>query len=226
MKLIIEKDIVESFSPIIGVVYARGVDNTKHIPEISTLVEEAAVLARNALAPYESPAQHPFLRAWRQAYKKFGSDPHQYRCSAESLARRVLKGDALPRINTLVDLYNYISLKYLLPVGGENSDAVSGDVRLAYADGTEPFVRINGTENETPPSGEVVYKDSTSVICRRWNWREADRTKMTEYTTNAIMVVDAIPPIPRGLVEDATNELADLVRKYCKGEGVVEIRTN
>lgn len=223
MKLIIQKDISDSFNPILGVIYARGVDNTKQISEITGLLETAAESARESFSQYESPAKHPFIRAWRAAYKRFGSDPHEYRCSAEALARRVLKGGALPRINTLVDLYNYISLKYALPVGGENMDAISGDMHLAFAIGTEAFTRINGTENEPAKAGEVVYKDATGIICRRWNWREADRTKMTESTVNAIMVVDAIPPTEPLLVEQATNELAALVKKYCGGELSTEI---
>jgi DNA/RNA-binding domain of Phe-tRNA-synthetase-like protein len=223
VKLILSKEVLDSFRPIIGVIYAKGVDNTRRVPEITELLEGAAGAVRESFKQYESPAKHPILAAWRGAYKKFGADPHEYRSSAEALVRRVLKGDTLPRINTLVDLYNYISLKYILPVGGENTDAISGDMHLAFASGLEAFTRINGTENETPKPGEVVYKDSAGVICRRWNWREADRTKMTESTVNAVMVIDAIPPTEKAAVLEATNELQALVKQYCGGESSREI---
>jgi len=226
MKLIIQKEIVDTFKPIIGVMYVQGADNTKSVEEIGTLLEQVSLEVKQSFTQFESPSKHLFIAAWRQAFKQFGSDPHEYRCSAEALVRRALKGEKLPRINTLVDLYNYISLKYVLPVGGENTDAIQGDLQLAYADGFEEFIRLNGTENEPPKAGEVVYKDNRGVICRRWNWREAERTKMTEETKNAIIVIDALPPTEKSLVEKATQELAGLVQKYCGAEIRTEILTS
>ncbi len=223
MNLLIQKEVQEQFSPIIGVIYASGVDNTKQIPEVGALLEEVSASVRESFAEFESPSKHPFIAAWRQTYKKFGSDPHEYRCSAEALVRRALKGAILPRINTLVDLYNYISLKYVLPVGGENTDAIKGDLHLATALGTEEFIRLGGIENEPPKVGEVIYKDDSGVICRRWNWREAERTKMTEGTVNAVIVIDAVPPTGAPLVEEATRELARLVTQYCGGALTTEI---
>ena len=137
--------------------------------------------------------------------------------------RRVIKGDAIPHINKLVDLYNYISLKYVIPVGGEDMDAIRDNLQLAFANGTEQFVRLNGTENEPPDKGEVVYKDDEGVICRRWNWREADRTKLTERTKEAIIVIDALAPVSRAVVDRAMNELALLIKKHCGGEAEVNI---
>jgi len=224
MKLI-QKEIVDAFKPIIGVIYVEGADNTKSVGEIGMLLGQVSDEVKKLFAQFESPSKHPFITAWRQAFKKFGSDPHEYRCSAEALVRRALKGEKLPRINTLVDLYNYISLKYILPVGGENTDAIQGDLQLAFANGSEEFIRLNGAENEPPKAGEVVYKDEKGVICRRWNWREAERTKMTEETKNAIIVIYAIPPTERPLVEKATQELAELVHKYCGGEVTTEVLT-
>ncbi len=225
MKFVIQKELVETFHPILGIIEAWGIDNSKFVGEVGALVEEVTVGVRNYFATLESPSKHSFIAAWRQAYKKFGSDPHEYRCSAEALVRRVLKGESLPRINTLVDLYNYISLKYILPAGGENIDAIEGALTLAFADGTEEFIRLNGSENESPKKGEAVYKDDRGVVCRRWNWREAERTKITLETVNAIIVVDAVPPTDRATVEKATEELAALVEKYCGGEVKSGIRT-
>ena len=225
MSLHIEPDIFTTFdNPVIGVIIVRGLTNKGSDPEIGNLLRSVEEGTRNEFSKFESHGQHPNIIAWRQAYKKFGSDPHQYRCSAESLVRRVLKGDTLPHINKLVDLYNYISLKYVIPVGGEDMDAIKGDFQLAFANGTEQFIRLNGTENEPPTKGEVVYKDDIGVICRRWNWREADRTKLTEDTKNAIIVIDALAPVDRTTVERMTNELAELIQRYCGGEAEQFIR--
>lgn len=224
MNLIIQKEIFENFDrPIIGVIKVRGLDNHGNSQEINNLLRNIEVQTREDFSKFESHGQHPNIIAWRQAYKKFGADPHQYRCSAESLVRRLLKGETIPNINKLVDIYNYISVKYVVPVGGEDTDAIIGDLQLSLSNGTEEFIRLNGTENDPPLLGEVVYKDEKGVICRRWNWREADRTKLTENTKNTIIVIDALYPMDKSIIETATKELADLVKQFCGGEVETEV---
>jgi len=219
MKFEIEKEIIEKFPDFIaGVIVLKDGDNTGEVGEINDLLRTAEKEQIHNLAEMETFNRHPQLAAWRAAYRKFGSDPHQYRCSAEALIRRVLKGDQLRHINKLVDLYNYVSLKYVLPVGGEDLDTMKGDLVLGFADGTEKFVRLGGAENEPPQKGEVVYKDDEAVACRRWNWREADRTKLTERTQNAIIVIEALSPVTNELVKTATKDLAALIKKYCTGQ--------
>ena len=219
MEFKIQKEIFDIFPDFIaGVILLKNVDNRGEGAEITQLLREVEKEQIAKLSGLENFGLHPQLNAWRMAYRKFGADPHQYRCSAEALVRRALKGDQLRHINKLVDLYNYISLKYILPVGGEDTNNIAGDLVLAFADGAEPFIRLGGTENEPPQKGEVVYKDNKGVACRRWNWREADRTKLTEETKNAIIVVEALFPETYEDVEIATKDLAGLIQKYCGGE--------
>lgn len=219
MKFIIKKEIFDKFTDfIVGIILANGLDNRGELKEINDLLRNAENKAINEFSKFESPSQHPNILPWRQAYKKFGSDPHDYHCSSEALVRQVLKGKKIRHINKLVDLYNYISLKYVLPVGGEDLDKIKGDLVLDFAKGDELFVRLGGTENEPPLPGEVVYKDEEGVICRRWNWREAERTKLGEETKKAIIGIEGLPPISKEIIEAATKELAELIKKYCGGE--------
>ena len=73
--------------------------------------------------------------ATKRAYKKMGLDPSRYRPSSESLLRRVCKGNGLYRINTLVDVNNYLSLYLRLPVGSYDLEKLNGS--LAYSVGQE-----------------------------------------------------------------------------------------
>jgi DNA/RNA-binding domain of Phe-tRNA-synthetase-like protein len=224
MDVLIEPGIFAAFdTPIIGIVTARGVNNQGDSRELEGLLRGAEEKTRRDFASFESCGEHPHIKAWRKAYKKFGVDPHQYRCSAEALLRRVLKGDSLPHINNLVDIYNYISLTYVIPIGGEDMDKIKGALRLSFAEGTEPFIQLNGIESDPPEKGEIVYKDDEGVLCRRWNWREADRTKLTEETKNAIIVIDALSPMERGAVREAADDLAGLIRRFCGGDIDVDI---
>jgi len=224
MKFILEENLFQDFSPVIGVIVVEGIDNKDSTEQIASLLRAQEAATKTQFAGEGTIGAHPFISIWRKIYKKFGSD--SYRCSSEALIRRVSKGDSLPKINKLVDLYNLISLKYVIPVGGEDLDTMEGNLRLGKANGTESFIRIGGEENEPPLEGEVVYKDDKGVICRRWNWREADRTKLTEKTTKAIIVVDGLAEIGNKTVEDATNELAVLIHTHCGGSARVEILSN
>ena len=50
-------------------------------------------------------------------------------------------------------------------------------------------------------------------MCRRFNWREADRTKLTEQTKNAVIVLESLNA--EDSLEEAVLELASLVERHC-----------
>lgn len=213
----IEKEIFENNPGLkIGIIKLENIDNKNKNPEIKNLLREAENQLRNNFDA-EGINEHPHIKAWREAHKKFGNNSKRYAPSVWAVTKRVVKGGELPSINNLVDLYNYICLKYIVPVGGEDLDKCEGDIVLAYADGDENFIEIGGTENNSPDKNEIVYKDNNGVLCRKFNWREADRTKLTEETKNAIIVIEALSQVEREAIEDAVEEFKNLVQKYCGG---------
>ena len=147
-------------------------------------------------------ADDPRIAAWRTAFSEFGAKPSRYPSSAESLLARLLKGEALPRINALVDTYNAVSLRHAIPIGGEDLDALEGDLRLVRAAGTEDF-----DGGEPPRPGEVVWRDDVGVTCRRWNWRQGRRTQLDDETTTALFILDALHPMSDHALRDAADDL-------------------
>jgi DNA/RNA-binding domain of Phe-tRNA-synthetase-like protein len=219
MKFKIEPQIFGKFSEVvIGVVVVQGMDNSGTDEAITSILREQEEKVQEHFANVSSWVEIPVVAAWRGAYRKFGANPHDYRSSIEALVRRTAKGNPLPRINKVVDLYNFISLKHLAPVGGEDLDRVKGDIVLGFARGDESFVLLGDTEEKSPDPGEVIYKDDAGVLCRKWNWREGDRTKMTEDTKNAILVIEGLPPVGETEIAIAIQELSDLIKTYCGGE--------
>lgn len=218
MNLEIDKRIFEKFPGLnIGVVIANGINNTGVPEEIQAALREQEKSAREKYI-LETLSQQPKIDAWRKAYSAFGGKPKENRSSVENLHRMVLQGISLRHINKLVDIYNFISLKYALPVGGEDIDKISGNISLTFAGANEASVMLLGDKDIRPPhEGEVIYKDDISAICRRFNWREADRTKLTEGTTNSVLVLEGLPPAERKEIEAATLELKGLVQKHCGG---------
>jgi DNA/RNA-binding domain of Phe-tRNA-synthetase-like protein len=171
------------------------------------LLRDAEAQAKATLAGRD-PGELAPVAAWRAAYQAFGAKPKRTRPSVEALLRRVEAG--LPRIDRLTDIYNAISVRHLLPAGGEDLARYRGPARLARAAGDEPFDTVRDGEPVTghPEPGEVIWRDDDGVTCRCWNWRQCVRTRITHDTTSAMFILDGLAELgPDGLV-NAGRELA------------------
>jgi DNA/RNA-binding domain of Phe-tRNA-synthetase-like protein len=152
---------------------------------------EAEGRARSILEGRE-PHELPEVLAWRQAYLGFGVRPREGRSSVEALLRRVSVG--LPRIDRLTDVYNAVSVMHLMPIGGEDLAGYQGPARLVVAAGDEVFDTIADGQptSQTADAGEIVWRDDAGVTCRRWNWRQCVRTRLTQTTTEALFILDGL----------------------------------
>lgn len=218
MRFLITPKIFKQFPDVtVGLLICRDITNSPSVPEVVTLLCDAEARLRARIANVDFLKEHPTIMAWQEIHRRFGSNPNKFPPSIQALAKRVLKGGALPSISTLVDLYNVASLTFFLPAGGEDLDQSSGDFALTFADGSEAFSALGEAENESPIPGEVVYRDAAGVICRRWNWREGARTRLTQQTKNAVLVLEAVPPSSRLDLEAALDALSVHVQRYCGG---------
>jgi DNA/RNA-binding domain of Phe-tRNA-synthetase-like protein len=223
MRFYVDDQIFAKFPELyLGVVIAEGLDNRGVAVELRALISDQQETIRANIRP-ETLSELPRIAAWRKAYSSFGAKPKKYKNSVESLYRMVLKGIDLRNINTIVDIYNYISIKHMVPVGGDDISSVEGDITLRFAHEGEMFRPLNSEEVEHTKEGEVVYADDAEVLCRRWNWRESNKTKMTEETEEALLVVEGLPPVGRGEAAKIADELSHLVVRFCGGETRAEI---
>lgn len=216
-KFVMEKPFLELFPDCeIGILVCNGINNqlTDEEKYAPWLRENEKIAAKYFKA--EEWTENPVVRVWRDAFHEFKTKKG-VRCSIEALLKRVSNGGEIGCINPLVDIYNGISLKYGMPVGGENIDAFDGDIRLAVADGGEYFVTYGSDKDEPALPGEVVYKDNTGAICRCWNWRESVRTMLTEDVTNAFMIIEQVNNKRHDELEAALDELKAMIEKELGG---------
>ncbi|MER6982025.1 B3/B4 domain-containing protein [Streptomyces carpinensis] len=199
-------------------VEAHGLVNGPSTEAGAAVLDDAA-RRLSARLDGRAPHEDPHMAAWREVYTAFGAKPSRTRNSAEALAKRALSDAGLPRINVLVDLYNAVSVAHLIPVGGEDIDRIQGGMRLVRAGGEEDFTTVAGGEQvvEHPEAGEVVWRDEAGVTCRRWNWRQGPRTRLTEQTTSGIFLLESMAPMPVSEVSAAATELAELLEKFSPG---------
>lgn len=149
------------------------------------------------------------LDAWRGAYRAFGAKPQRTPSSVEALRKRAQRDGTLPPVNAVVDLYNAISLRYALPIGGEDADAYAGTPRLVVAQGGEAFDTAQNGEPKTEmiDPGEVIWRDDHGATCRRWNWRQGVRTRITDDSTAMLFILERLAPMPIPALLQAGDDL-------------------
>ncbi|MFA7492824.1 MAG: phenylalanine--tRNA ligase beta subunit-related protein [Proteiniphilum sp.] len=158
--------------------------------------------------------QRPAIYATRQIYKKLGKDPNRYRPSAEALCRRILKGQELYRIDTLVDLINLVSLKTGYSIGGFDNTKIQGDLILGMGEAGEKFEAIGrGLLNI---EGLPVYRDEVGGIGTPTS--DEERTKITSDTTQLLMLINGYSG-KEGL-QEAVDYSVELLKKYAEARNI------
>ncbi len=165
------------------------------------------------------------ISEWRDIFTQFKKKKGA-RSSIEALLKRVAQGKELAPINPLVDIYNSISLRYGVPCGGEDLDKINGDLHLGLAKGGEDFYPLGAQKSEPALPQEIIYYDLDGAICRSLNWREAQRTMLTEETTNAILVIEAVTPSQQERALEAIQELQAKIKDMLGVESELQIISN
>jgi len=213
----VQKELLDIFPDLtIGMVVATDMDNTHSSQEIETFLSKAIEEMKiNFLV--DKAQEHPRIKPWRIAFSKLSISGSKFPCSIESMAKRILRGDPFPRINPLVDLYNSVSLRYLVPMGGHDLDTIKGNIYLKFAEGWEPFTPMGGGEMMIVPKGELVYRDDQEILTRNWVWRQCEKDKATEKTKNIFVPIDVLGEVEREHAEEIIRELSDLIPKHLGG---------
>ena len=215
-KIIIRDEIFDLFPDFYrGIVLVKDIQNQKSNKRIRKLLKKE--IERQVAIDESSDGR---ILAWEEAHRKFGSDPDLYSPSIKSLLKNMRPNQALPFINSVVALFNHISLKYVVPCGGDDLAPVQGNLVLGISDGTEKFIPLGGELEENPFPGEVIYYDDVTknVLCRRWNWRNGDITKIEVDSKKIVINIDCLPPVTPDMGNEARDDLAELLKQHCAAE--------
>jgi lysyl-tRNA synthetase class 2 len=218
-KIIITDDLFDLYPDFYrGIIFVGDLVNQKSYKRIRKLLR-SQVESRSAV----DLSTEERLLAWDRAHETFGSDPNRHPPSVRALIERIKVSPNLPFINSVVALFNVTSLKYLIPCGGDDIDRVEGDLMLGPARGDETFLPLGGGDEESPLPGEIIYYDAAggNVLCRRWNWRNGDRTKIEVESKRLVINVDGLPPVTPEAIDQARDELAALLEEHCRAKVTV-----
>ncbi|MGI6126844.1 MAG: B3/4 domain-containing protein [Planifilum sp.] len=152
----------------------------------------------------EKISQLPPIRQWREAFRRLGASPSRYRPSAEALLRRVLKGEAIHEVNSAVDVNNFFSLKYLLPAGIYDADALEGSVTATVGKAGDRYPALNGRD---------VSMENKLLLCDDKGpfgspYVDSARSAVTEKTARCLQVIFHLDTIEGEAPENIAKTVA------------------
>lgn len=165
----------------------------------------------------EALKDNPTVRAYRDFYWKLNMDPTKTRPSGEALLRRVLHGDELPRISTVVDAYNLASMKTIIPISGFDQDSLNPPFHVRFARKGETFTGISMNKPLILEEKMLVLADEEQVLCI-YPYRDADATKITMQTQNVLIVGYGAPGISEGQLREAVETTLSYIKQVSDGE--------
>lgn len=195
-----------------GVVVGNQINNQQHIPEIYDLMKNEMSQVKNNLTGVNLK-EYQGIIPYRDAFNQLNLNPNKFMSSVEAMVKRVSKGNILPSINPVVDLVNRISLKYILPMGAHDLDALEGEIAIRFSRKGDTFTSLGEELVEVLDSGELVYADSKRIRTRRWIWRQSNIGKIDENSKNIFFPIDGFQTNKERVIK-AAEELEILLKKY------------
>ena len=214
MNFVVEDSIFEKLPGLcVGVVAAKGIDNSEACPEIDRLLDEAIALAEERFSGKRVKEEQEIL-PYREAFQALGINPNKYMCSIEALFTRIAKGKGMPHINPLVDLNNAVSLMNTLPMGTHDLSLSDEDIVIRFAREGDTFLPFGAEAEESPDPGEIVYAVGSQVRTRRWTWRQSDHGKIDASTSYVFFPIDGFLGVNDGKVRAAADQLESLLHEH------------
>lgn len=201
----------------IGLILIKGMDNSRRISSIESLLRGVCAQRSKEFENKELETE-PMIKIWNEAYGNFGTNPTKFAPSIVTLLKLVKGGKEIPHMTPIVDLYNYFSLKTLLPIRGENLDWLCGDLNLTFTKGGEAFRPLGSIDVQTAKEGEVAYMDEGGITCRFWNHKACERTKFNSKTVNTAIFIEDLSKMHMDQFGSILKEIQNALIKYIGGQ--------
>ncbi len=181
--------------------------------------EVAAVRAR--FANVQAVRRDPMVTGFQAILSQVGAGSSMDRPSVARLLTFALKRGDLPPINNLVDAYNLVSIRSSCSLGAHDLDRIVPPVSLRILDGSESFTPLGRDEQIPVTPGEFGYVDAANRLLCRLDVLQADFSKVTEATVNALVIVEGTVAHTPQVLRKAFADVMELVTRYCGGTGEI-----
>ena len=199
-----------------GILVGRELNNCESTAEDIDLMRKAEDYVRNTIKE-DDLRNLPGIREYRETMKKTGINPNKFQVSTEAMLKRVLKGNSLPSINSLVDLCNVVSLRNQISLGGHDLMDIHADLSVRFSTGKEKFLPFGSKEYENVEEGELVFTSGDIVQTRKWLWRQSELGKITLDTNNVFFQLVGFDIAQGSALIEALDSLEEMVAKRFGG---------
>ncbi|MCH6265910.1 B3/4 domain-containing protein [Neobacillus citreus] len=164
----------------------------------------------------------PGIQEWRNVFKKTGKDPNRYRHSAEALFRRVKKQNYFASGQSAVDLYNFFSLQYQVPIGLYDRDLLEEPVEIRIGRAGEEYIGLNGRSNSLERL--ILTSDANGPFGSPFV--DSERSAVTTATKNALQIIYLRPSTDMENAKKLTESLMNMFVQIHGGEAFYRILGN
>lgn len=162
----------------------------------------------------------PGIQEWRQIFKKTGKDPNRYRHSAEALYRRIQKQNYLPSTQSAIDVNNFFSLQYQVPIGIYDVEKIQGSVSVRIGEENEEYLGLNGRMNSL--NHLIVSSDELGPFGSPYV--DSNRSPVTESTKNALQIIYLQPSTDLENANRLTESLMKMFLQIHGGDATNQIK--
>lgn len=155
----------------------------------------------------------PVFRSFRELYWTFGMDPTKLRVSSEALLRRILVGQNLWRVNSVVDVGNLASVVHKLPIGLTDLSKIVGKLSVRTAKKGELFRRIGGEALECR-GREIVLADEEKIVCFGYATHDSDITRVTDHSNEVLMLIYGSARTSEDEMNRASTTTLDMIERW------------
>ncbi|RLG56051.1 MAG: hypothetical protein DRN99_00715 [Thermoproteota archaeon] len=209
-----EPDVCRFKGLSIALAIVQDVSVVRRQPEVDELRRSIEEKVR-ASYTLSSLKDVPYIRAYRDFFWRMGIDPTKHRPASEALIRRILRGQSIPRILNVVDLYNIASVETLVTMSAYDLEKVSPPLSIRFAKPSEEVVLI-GARRMKLTGHELVLADSEKVLCV-YVHGDVDECKVTEDTRNLLLVAYGAPGVSPSSVREGLEKAVGYIIKYAGG---------
>jgi DNA/RNA-binding domain of Phe-tRNA-synthetase-like protein len=204
-----------------GAVVFRNVRVTAAPPALRSEIvgEVQAIRARFATA--EAVRSTPEVAGFQEVLRRVGVNPRKEQPSVERLLTFVLKRGDLPAINSLVDAYNLVSVRHRCSLGAHDLDRIAPPVTLRLLTGRESFTPLGRDVAEPVTADEFGYVDAQARVLCRLDLLQAEFSKVTAATVNALLIIEGTTAHPPDVLRQAFAEAIELVTRHCGGSAEI-----
>lgn len=221
MEFFVQQGVLDTGVKILFTV-VEGFDNRAPSAEWMALRAERIAGLAQAYRGYDVKAD-PVLEGFNVLHDNAGVKRRKNVPASTNLIKLLEKHGDLAFINTVVDIYNIVSIESKLALGAHDMDRIEGDFTLRFTDGSERFVPLGQVDPVPVKPHEYCYCDDSDEVLCRLEVRQVNKTAVTEGTTRAAFIVQGNEATSDEYVLQTAEKLRDEVVRHCGGKGRVVI---